>query len=61
MALRTFGEHGTPLSADALGIPVRTRIRHESGATIPGLGVLCFVEVTGVEPHWLLTGEGRRY
>jgi hypothetical protein len=59
--LDRYGEHGGPLLAGALGIPVRTWIRYESGATIPGLVLLRFIEVANVEPQWLLTGEGQRY
>jgi hypothetical protein len=28
--------------------------------TITSLVLINFIEVTGVEPHWLLTGEGDR-
>ena len=28
--------------------------------TIPGLVILRFIDVTGVVPRWLLTGEGER-
>jgi hypothetical protein len=56
-----YGEHGGPLLAEDLGIPTRTWARYESGAPIPGLVLLRFIEVAGVEPQWLLTGEGRRY
>jgi hypothetical protein len=59
--LDMYGEHGGPLLAEALSIPTRTWVRYESGAPIPGLVLLRFIEVVGVEPHWLLTGEGRRY
>ena len=56
-----YGEHGTPHLAKALEIPVRTWAHYESGVTIPGLVLLRFVAATGIEPHWLLTGEGRKY
>jgi hypothetical protein len=59
--LDRYGEHGGPLLAEALGIPVRTWIRYESGATIPGLVLLRFIELANIEPQWLLTGEGQRY
>jgi hypothetical protein len=59
--LDMYGEHGGPLLAEALGIPVRTWVRYESGAPIPGLVLLRFIAVAGVEPLWLLTGEGQRY
>ena len=56
--LAMYGEHGGPFLAEALRIPARTWANYESGVTIPGLVLLRFIEVTGVEPHWLLTGEG---
>jgi hypothetical protein len=59
--LDQYGEHGGPLLAEALGIPTRTWVRYESGTPIPGLVLLRFIAVVGVEPQWLLTGEGRRY
>jgi hypothetical protein len=58
--LAMYGEDGGPLLAETLGLPARTWANYESGVTIPGLVILRFIEVTGVEPHWLLTGEGRR-
>jgi hypothetical protein len=60
LRLRMYGEHGGPLLAKALEIPARTWAHYESGITIPGLVLLRFIEVTGVQPHWLLTGEGQR-
>jgi hypothetical protein len=59
--LDMYGEHGGPLLAEELGIPTRTWIRYESGAPIPGPVLLRFIEVAGVEPRWLQTGEGPRY
>ena len=56
-----YGEHGGPLLAQDLEIPARTWAHYESGVTIPGAVVLRFLVLSGVEPHWLLTGEGRRY
>ena len=56
--LELYGEHGF-LMAEALSLPARTWANYESGVIIPGPVLLRFIEVTGVEPHWLLTGEGR--
>jgi hypothetical protein len=56
-----YGEHGGPLLAKALEIPARTWAHYETGVTITGLVLIQFIEVTGVEPHWLLTGEGEKY
>jgi hypothetical protein len=58
--LQMYGEHGGPRLAEALELPARTWAHYESGVTFPGLVLLRFIEVTGVEPHWLLTGEGPR-
>jgi hypothetical protein len=59
--IELYGEHGAPLLAKALEIPIRTWARYESGITIPGLVLLRFVAATGVESYWLLSGEGRKY
>jgi hypothetical protein len=59
--LDLYGEHGGPLLAEALQIPTSTWLRYESGTPIPGLVLLRFMEVVGVEGHWLLTGEGPKY
>jgi hypothetical protein len=58
--IAVYGEHGAPLLAADLGLPARTWAHYESGVTIPGLVVLNLIEITGVAPHWLLTGEGER-
>ena len=56
-----FGEdRGTELS-DQLGIPFRTWFNYETGVTIPGEVLLEFVEITGIEPLWLLRGTGPKY
>lgn len=59
--LESFGEHGAPLVAEALRLPCRAWLNYEAGVTIPGLTLLRFIELTGAEPRWLLTGEGDRY
>src|SRR5262245_55840369 len=59
--LDLYGEHGGPLLAETLGIPTCNWVRYESGAPMPGQVLLRFIAVAGVEPQWLLTGEGRRY
>ncbi len=56
-----YGEHGGPLLAQALGIPFRTLHNYESGTTIPAHSILHFITLTGVDPHWLLTGDGARF
>jgi hypothetical protein len=55
-----FGEDIESL-ADELEIPVGTWMNYEEGVTIPAEILLGFVEITGVHPHWLLTGKGDKY
>jgi hypothetical protein len=59
LRLCMYGEHGGPLLAEALEIPARTWANYESGVTIPGLVLLRLIEVTGIEPRWLLSGEAQ--
>ena len=47
--------------SQAMNIPARTWEHFENGVMIPAWILLQFIELTGVEPHWLLTGEGDRY
>jgi hypothetical protein len=62
MALRMdlFGARGGPELARRLGIPVRTWYNYEGGITVPGEILLKIIEVTTVNPMWLLHGTGRR-
>jgi hypothetical protein len=53
-----YGETGGPLLAEALGVPARTWRNYESGVIIPAPAILRFLEITGADPVWLLTGEG---
>src|SRR3954454_16352009 len=59
-SLRTefYGERGGPDLARTLGIPVRTWYNYENGVTVPAEIILRIVELTSVEPVWLLRGEG---
>jgi hypothetical protein len=47
--------------AEQLGIPARTWANYEVGVIMPAKVTLAFLVVTGVEPRWLLTGQGPRY
>lgn len=47
--------------AEKLGLPDQTWSNYEAGCTIPATVLLEFIELTGVHPHWLLTGEGTPY
>jgi Peptidase S24-like len=59
-SLRTefYGDRGGPDLARTLGIPVRTWYNYENGVTVPAEIILRIVELTSVEPIWLLRGEG---
>jgi hypothetical protein len=59
--LETFADDGIATLAQAMNIPARTWEHFENGVTIPAWILLQFIEMTGVEPHWLLTGKGERY
>ena len=56
-----FGDEGFGILSGALNIPARTWENFEKGVLIPGWTLLQFIELTGVEPQWLLTGNGERY
>lgn len=56
-----FGEHGGPELARRLGLPARTWYNYETGVTVPAEVLLSFIDQTGANPYWLLSGEGDRY
>jgi hypothetical protein len=56
-----YGAHGGPILAESLKIPFRAWHGYEEGSTIPAHTILRFIELTDVNPHWLLTGEGSRF
>ncbi len=56
-----YGPDGVRALADALGLPPGTWANYERGVIIPAQVILAFIEITGADPHWLLTGEGERY
>jgi steroid delta-isomerase-like uncharacterized protein len=56
-----FGEHGGPELARRLNLPARTWYNYENGVTVPAEVLLGFIEETGVNPVWLLNGEGPQY
>jgi hypothetical protein len=53
-----FGDDGQAPLAARLGVPARTWANYEDGVTMPATVLLRFIEVTGANPAWLLTGEG---
>jgi hypothetical protein len=59
--LDRFGEHGIPRLSETMKIPAGTWENFEAGVQVPGWALLEFIEICGVDPHWLLTGEGERY
>jgi hypothetical protein len=59
--LEMFGDDGVAILSQAMDIPPQTWEHMEQGITIPASIILHFIEITGVEPHWLLTAEGERY
>jgi Peptidase S24-like len=56
-----FGEHGGPELARRLNLPARTWYNYETGVTVPAEVLLGFIDQTGANPTWLLSGEGARY
>ena len=56
-----YGADGIPTLAEALGIPDQTWSNYESGITLHAPLLLTLIEQTGLNPHWLLTGQGDRY
>jgi hypothetical protein len=52
------GDDGILSLAEAMQLPARTWENYEAGVMIPAAVILDFIELTGAEPHWLLTGEG---
>jgi hypothetical protein len=61
LRLELFGERGGPEMARRLGIPVRTWYNYEGGVTVPAEVVLKIIELTAVEPGWLLNGKGPKF
>jgi transcriptional regulator with XRE-family HTH domain len=56
-----FGERGGAEVARRLGVSARTWLRYETGATVPPEVLLSYIELTKVNPTWLLFGNGPRY
>jgi hypothetical protein len=61
LRLELFGDRGGPEMARRLGIPVRTWYNYEGGVTVPAEVVLKIIELTSVEPGWLLNGKGPKF
>jgi hypothetical protein len=56
-----YGERGGPELARQLGLPVRTWYNYEAGVTVPAEVILKLIELTAVEPMWLLHGKGPKF
>jgi hypothetical protein len=56
-----FGEDGPAHVAALLGLPTRTWTNYEDGVTLPATVLLRFIDVTGANPAWLLSGQGDRF
>jgi hypothetical protein len=56
-----YGDRGGPELARQLGLPVRTWYNYESGVTVPAEVILRIIELTSVEPTWLLHGKGEKF
>lgn len=55
LRMERYGRHGAPELAGALGLPTRTWLNYERGVTVPAEVVLKLIELTSVEPRWLLS------
>src|SRR5690349_5332446 len=56
-----FGLRGGRELARRLGIPTRTWYNYEAGITVPGEILLRIIELTSVEPMWLLHGTEPKF
>ncbi len=55
-----YGEGGVAALAGALDLPAETWLNYERGVMMPADVLLEFIDLTGADTHWLLTGEGER-
>ncbi len=55
------GDRGGSELARLLTLPAGTWYNYEMGVTVPAEVILHFIEVTGVEPKWLMRGLGDKY
>jgi hypothetical protein len=58
--LDLYGEDGLESLTRALEVPAQTWRNYERGITMPAHLMLEFLVLTGVDPNWLLTGNGDR-
>lgn len=55
------GPHGADRFAIRLGIPGRSWRNYETGVAVPAEVILWVIELTSVDPMWLLHGAGPTY
>jgi hypothetical protein len=56
-----YGERSLAEFARRIGVPVRTWYSYETGVTVPAEILLQFVDLTQLEPLWLLHGRGPQF
>ncbi len=54
-------EEGIHKLSESLGLPPQTWVNYEDGVTMPAEVLLRFIDLTGIDWRWLMTGEGERY
>ncbi|AGA28114.1 hypothetical protein Sinac_3886 [Singulisphaera acidiphila DSM 18658] len=60
--IEIFGDDGSVALSDQLGVAPKTWQNYEEiGEAMPAQTLLHFIELTGVDPLWLMRGEGRKY
>ncbi|MDB5352318.1 MAG: hypothetical protein JWN86_3565 [Planctomycetota bacterium] len=59
--IELHGDRGGSEMARRLNLPIRTWYNYESGVTVPAEVLLRFIELTAVEPLWLLHGKGPKF
>lgn len=60
--IELFGDDGCDILGDKLGVaPKHWQNYEEIGEALPAQTLLLFIELTGVDPLWLMRGEGRKY
>jgi hypothetical protein len=56
-----FGQDGSAVLAQRIGVPGHTWASYEAGASMPAEVILRFIHLMQVEPLWLLQGSGPKY
>jgi hypothetical protein len=56
-----YGEDGGADVARLLKIPVETWRKYEAGSVVPAEVMLSFINLTSVDPRWLLFGLGDKF